>query len=164
MLLNNPSLAHIAGPGSQASYEVTGLRLMHRFESFQLIIELESNYLHYRSTVGGKVKPSKNPTEAVIPLKYECFNHVPFEDNEYCLFSLKVRFSFRNHSTKAMYSVHALRLLKNPLNRMQSFTHIMENLKQLKSKGRDAKMSMTKLIWQLFQMKIGIRYFKCFMY
>ena len=99
LLLNNPSLAHIAGPGSQASYEVTGLRLMHRFESIQLIFELYSNHLHYRSTVGGKVKPSKNPTEAVIPLKYECFNHAPFEDNEYCLFSLKVKFSFKKHST-----------------------------------------------------------------
>ena len=65
---------------------------MRRFESFQFIIELESNYFHYRSTVGGKVKPSKNPTEAVIPLKYECFKHAPFEDNEYCLFSLKVFF------------------------------------------------------------------------
>ena len=40
LLLNNPSLAHIAGPGSQASYEVTGLRLMHRLESFQFLTEL----------------------------------------------------------------------------------------------------------------------------
>ena len=71
-MLNNPSLAHLAGPGSQGSVKVTGLRLMHR------------------STVPGKVKPSKKPTEALIPLKYECFNHAPFENEEYCLFSLKV--------------------------------------------------------------------------
>ena len=72
LLLNNPSLAHIAGPGSQGSFEVTGLRLMHR------------------STVGGKVKPSKKATEGLIPLEYSCHNHAPFEENEYCLFSLKV--------------------------------------------------------------------------
>ena len=72
LLLNNPSLAHIAGPGSQGSFEVTGLRLMHR------------------STVGGKVKPSKKATDGLIPLEYSCHNHAPFEENEYCLFSLKV--------------------------------------------------------------------------
>ena len=72
LLLNNPSLAHIAGPGSQGSFEVTGLRLMHR------------------STVGGKVKPSKKATEGLIPLEYSCHNYPPFEDNEYCLFSLRV--------------------------------------------------------------------------
>lgn len=72
LLLNNPSLAHIAGPGSQGSFEVTGLRLMHR------------------STVGGKVKPSKKATEGLIPLEYSCHNYPPFEENEYCLFSLKV--------------------------------------------------------------------------
>ena len=65
-------MAHIAGPGSQGSFEVTGLRLMHR------------------STVGGKVKPSKKATEGLIPLEYSCHNYAPFEDNEYCLFSLKV--------------------------------------------------------------------------
>ena len=73
LLLNNPSLAHIAGPGSQGSFEVTGLRLMHR------------------STVGGKVKPSKKATEGLIPLEYSCHNYPPFEDNEYCLFSLRVK-------------------------------------------------------------------------
>ena len=44
------------------------------------------------------MKPSKNPTEAVIPLKYECFNHAPFEDNVYCLFSLKVNFPLRKYT------------------------------------------------------------------
>ena len=61
LVLNNPSLAHIAGPGSQGSHEVTGLRLMHR------------------STVAGKVKPSKLPSQAAIPLQYHCFNHPPFD-------------------------------------------------------------------------------------
>ena len=72
LLLNNPSLAHFAGPGSQGSFEVTGLRLMHR------------------STVGGKVRPTKRATENVAPLQYNCFDHPPFEHQEYCLFSLKV--------------------------------------------------------------------------
>ena len=71
LVLNNPSLAHIAGPGSQGSHEVTGLRLMHR------------------STVAGKVKPSKLPSQAAIPLQYHCFNHPPFDSMDYCLFSLK---------------------------------------------------------------------------
>ena len=71
LVLNNPSLAHIAGPGSQGDFKVTGLRLMHR------------------STVSGKVKPSKSPTQGVVPLQYNCFNHPPFEAKEYCLFSLK---------------------------------------------------------------------------
>ena len=73
LVLNNPSLAHIAGPGSQGSHEVTGLRLMHR------------------STVAGKVKPSKLPSQAAIPLQYHCFNHPPFDriPGGYCLFSLK---------------------------------------------------------------------------
>ena len=71
LVLNNPSLAHIAGPGSQGSHQVTGLRLMHRL------------------TVAGKVRPSKFTSQASIPLKYHCFNHPPFESREYCLFSLK---------------------------------------------------------------------------
>ena len=44
----------------------------------------------HRSTVGGKVRPSKKTTAAVTPLKYHCYNHPPFEEKEYCLFSLKV--------------------------------------------------------------------------
>ena len=44
----------------------------------------------HRSTVAGKVRPSKKTTEAVTPLKYHCYNHPPFENREYCLFSLKV--------------------------------------------------------------------------
>ena len=44
----------------------------------------------HRSTVGGKVRPSKKTTAAVTPLKYHCYNHPPFEEREYCLFSLKV--------------------------------------------------------------------------
>lgn len=68
LVLNNPSLAHIAGPGSQGSFEVTGLRLMHR------------------TTVAGKKRPSKR-----IDLEFVCANHAPFENSEYCLFSLKVR-------------------------------------------------------------------------
>ena len=71
LVLNNPSLAHIAGPGSQGDFKVTGLRLMHR------------------STVAGKVKPSKNPIHGAVPLEYHCFSHPPFEATEYCLFSLK---------------------------------------------------------------------------
>ena len=38
----------------------------------------------HRSTVGGKRRPNKETT-----LEYHCFSHPPFEDNEYCLFSLK---------------------------------------------------------------------------
>ena len=44
----------------------------------------------HRSTVGGKVRPSKKTTAAVTQLKYHCYNHPPFEEREYCLFSLKV--------------------------------------------------------------------------
>ncbi len=75
LVLENPSLAHLAGPGSQGSLEATGLRLMHR------------------STVAGKVKPSKLVAEGFVPLEYFCSNHAPFDatsDEEYCLFSLKV--------------------------------------------------------------------------
>ena len=73
LVLNNPSLAHIAGPGSQGSHEITGLRLMHR------------------STAPGKSSPSKKTTDAISPLKYSCHKHAPFNE-EYCLFSLKVSF------------------------------------------------------------------------
>ena len=68
MVLNNPSLAHIAGPGSQGSLEATGLRLMHR------------------STVPGQTTPTKRTN-----LDYLCQNNEPFEEG-YCLFSLKVLF------------------------------------------------------------------------
>lgn len=44
LLLNNPAVAHLAGPGSQGSVEVYGLRLMHR------------------STVRGERPPSKTST------------------------------------------------------------------------------------------------------
>ena len=74
LVLNNPSLAHVAGPGSQGSFETTGLRLMHR------------------STVAGKVRPSKQTINAAVPLAYKCHSYAPFEDTEYCLFSLKVIF------------------------------------------------------------------------
>ena len=123
LLLNNPSLAHIAGPGSQGSFEVTGLRLMHR------------------STVGGKVKPSKKATEGLIPLEYSCHNYPPFEDNEYCLFSLRVK------SLKKKYQCHSKKFSKEniPLpifffSRILSFTHVMENLKQQTNKGNVVKM------------------------
>ena len=66
LVLNNPSLAHLAGPGSQGSLEATGLRLMHR------------------STVPGLARPSKKTN-----LEYVCNEHKPFEEG-YCLFSLKV--------------------------------------------------------------------------
>ena len=66
LVLNNPSLAHLAGPGSQGSLEATGLRLMHR------------------STVPGRISPTKKTN-----LDYVCQNHAPFHDG-YCLFSLKV--------------------------------------------------------------------------
>ncbi|XP_033762146.1 uncharacterized protein LOC117343764 [Pecten maximus] len=65
LLLNNPSVAHIAGAGSQSPVEVAGLRLMHR------------------STVRGDRPPSKDST-----IKYECAQFEPFQ-NGYCLFSLK---------------------------------------------------------------------------
>ena len=66
LILNNPSLAHIAGPGSQGSLEATGLRLMHR------------------STVPGIHSPTKKTN-----LEYFCEKHEPFEEG-YCLYSLKV--------------------------------------------------------------------------
>ena len=66
LILNNPSLAHIAGPGSQGSLETTGLRLMHR------------------STVPGQHSPTKKTN-----LKYFCEKHEPFQEG-YCLYSLKV--------------------------------------------------------------------------
>ena len=66
MILNNPSLAHIAGPGSQGSLETTGLRLMHR------------------STVPGQHSPTKKTN-----LEYFCEKHEPFQEG-YCLYSLKV--------------------------------------------------------------------------
>ena len=66
LVLNNPSLAHLAGPGSQGSLQATGLRLMHR------------------STVPGTTSPTKKTN-----LAYVCQNHPPFHDG-YCLFSLKV--------------------------------------------------------------------------
>ncbi|OWF54716.1 uncharacterized protein LOC110441476 [Mizuhopecten yessoensis] len=65
LLLNNPSVAHIAGPGSQNPVEVAGLRLMHR------------------STVRGDRPPSKTSS-----IKYACAQFEPFASG-YCLFSLK---------------------------------------------------------------------------
>ena len=72
MVLNNPSLAHIAGPGSQGSLEATGLRLMHR------------------STVPGQTTPTKRTN-----LEYFCQKNEPFKEG-YCLFSLKVIFWLRS--------------------------------------------------------------------
>lgn len=72
LLLNNPSLSHFAGPGSQGTFKVTGLRLMHR------------------TTVGGTKRPSKQ-----TDLNYVCQKHPPFEQHEYCLFSLKVSQFFK---------------------------------------------------------------------
>ena len=86
-------MAHIAGPGSQGSFEVTGLRLMHR------------------STVGGKVKPSKKATEGLIPLEYSCHNYPPFEDNEYCLFSLRVNSLKKNINVIPKSSVKKLKFI-----------------------------------------------------
>ncbi|OWF45165.1 uncharacterized protein LOC110457383 [Mizuhopecten yessoensis] len=65
LLLNNPSIAHIAGPGSQSAVEFSGLRLMHR------------------STVRGEKPPSKKTS-----IQYACDTFAPHEDG-YCLFSLK---------------------------------------------------------------------------
>ncbi|XP_033727523.1 uncharacterized protein LOC117316851 [Pecten maximus] len=65
LLLNNPSVAHIAGPGSQSAMELSGLRLMHR------------------STVRGEHPPSKQTS-----VHYECDTIAPHLDG-YCLFSLK---------------------------------------------------------------------------
>ncbi|WAR25213.1 hypothetical protein MAR_010917, partial [Mya arenaria] len=65
MVLYNPSIAHIAGPGSQTPREISGLRLMSR------------------TTVIGEKKPSKTSN-----IKYKCSKLPPFE-NGYCLFSLK---------------------------------------------------------------------------
>ena len=70
-MLNNPSLAHLAGPGSQGSLQATGLRLMHR------------------STVPGRISPTKKTN-----LDYVCQNHAPFHGG-YCLFSLKVLIDLR---------------------------------------------------------------------
>ena len=70
-MLNNPSLAHLAGPGSQGSLQATGLRLMHR------------------STVPGRISPTKKTN-----LDYVCQNHAPFHGG-YCLFSLKVIIDLR---------------------------------------------------------------------
>ncbi|XP_060082270.1 uncharacterized protein LOC132561589 [Ylistrum balloti] len=65
LLLNNPSVAHIAGPGSQSAVELSGLRLMHR------------------STVRGDHPPSKESS-----IQYECERFAPHTDG-YCYFSLK---------------------------------------------------------------------------
>ncbi|CAC5399541.1 unnamed protein product [Mytilus coruscus] len=65
LMIHNPSVAHIAGPGTQTPSEISGLRLIHR------------------STVTGEIKPSKSTN-----IQYECNSFPPFED-EYCLFSLK---------------------------------------------------------------------------
>lgn len=65
LLLYNPAVAHLAGPGSQTSRAISGLRLMRR------------------STVLGSKMPSK-----VSNIEYECAKLSPFESG-YCLFSLK---------------------------------------------------------------------------
>lgn len=65
LMLYNPSVAHIAGPGSQTPREINGLRLMSR------------------TTVLGEEKPTK-----VSNIQYECSMLPPF-DSGYCLFSLK---------------------------------------------------------------------------
>ena len=132
LLLNNPSLAHFAGPGSQGSFEVTGLRLMHR------------------STVGGKVRPTKRSTENVAPLQYNCFDHPPFQHQEYCLFSLKVWELYISISIFVGFVYFY---------RMQCFIHIMENLRQLLNKDKDARMFTKVRIWQLYQTKLGTKYF-----
>lgn len=65
MMLYNPSVAHIAGPGSQTPRNISGLRLMSR------------------TTVLGERRPSK-----LTKIQYECSKLPPFESG-YCLFSLK---------------------------------------------------------------------------
>ncbi|KAH3777569.1 hypothetical protein DPMN_179016 [Dreissena polymorpha] len=65
IVLYNPSVSHIAGPGSQSSREVSGLRLM------------------TRTTVRGENLPS-----VTSHIKYEFSKMSPFE-NGYCVFSLK---------------------------------------------------------------------------
>lgn len=65
LMLHNPSVAHLAGPGTQTSANISGLRLMHR------------------SSVCGDIIPSK-----VSNIEYVCGSFYPFED-KYCLFSLK---------------------------------------------------------------------------
>ena len=76
LVLNNPSLAHVAGPGSQGSLEATGLRLMHR------------------STVPGRIPPTKQTS-----VEYFCYQHEPFPEG-YCLFSLKVSFYIKLNYVK----------------------------------------------------------------
>lgn len=65
LMLYNPSVAHIAGPGSQTPREISGLRLMSR------------------TTILGEQKPTK-----ISNILYECSKLSPFETG-YCLFSLK---------------------------------------------------------------------------
>ena len=65
LIVNNYAVAHIAGPGSQLSPEVSGTRIIHR------------------STTFGESKPSKESK-----VDYKCANFPPFEEG-YCLFSLK---------------------------------------------------------------------------
>lgn len=65
LMLYNPTVAHIAGPGSQTPRNVSGLRLMSR------------------TTALGEQKPRKTSN-----IKYECRRLPPFESG-YCLFSLK---------------------------------------------------------------------------
>jgi len=65
IVLQNPSIAHIAGPGSQVSASISGLRLMRR------------------STVRGTMKPNKTSR-----IQYRCTDSSP-EDEAYCFFSLK---------------------------------------------------------------------------
>jgi alpha-ketoglutarate-dependent taurine dioxygenase len=66
LMLHNPSIAHLAGPGTQSPSEVSGLRLIHR------------------SSVQGEIPPNKSTR-----IEYECGHLPPFTEDGYCLFSLK---------------------------------------------------------------------------
>ena len=138
LVLNNPSLAHLAGPGSQGSLEATGLRLMHR------------------STVPGLAPPSKKTN-----LEYVCHEHKPFEEG-YCLFSLKVILKIYSLCLKnnIMHKPFKIQIKFNVsyLCRDLYSTHATENLKRLKNNEKDVKMFMIRRISLLYQMKLGTRF------
>ena len=137
LILNNPSLAHIAGPGSQGSLEATGLRLMHR------------------STVPGQHCPTKKTN-----LEYFCEKHKPFQEG-YCLYSLKVLIFVYGFLHK-IYVFYISQYIKSILKfhcyyRDQYSIHDMVNLKRLRSKENDVKTFTRMQIWQQYQMRNGIR-------
>ena len=137
MVLNNPSLAHIAGPGSQGSLKATGLRLMHR------------------STVPGQSPPTKRTN-----LKYFCQDHEPFQEG-YCLYSLKVYISYRSRISFYIISFKELSNCKiinvHVQHRGRYSIHDMVNLKTLTNNEGDVKTFIAKVILQSSLMKNGTR-------